>query len=245
MSATNRCLGAYVFDKKSGRVETFSAPVTIAGDRRLRQGLSLHDQSRHRDRRRRGDGVSRRREHREHGIRPVSSDVPVSSQGEIVSHQRSRARRRRRFEDRSTGANSWTAYHPLKSLAPRDIVARAIDSEMKKTGADHVLLDITHKPAQFIIERFPNIYQTCLRYGIDITQGADSRRAGGALSMRRRGDERGWRNGHRGPLRRGRGGLHGLARREPAGEQFAAGSARLCASRGGENPCQSAADIRI
>src|SRR5258707_12045272 len=51
------------------------------------------------------------------------------------------------------GVEFMQNYHPLKSLAPRDVVARAIDSEMKKSGADCVLLDITQKPGKFIIER--------------------------------------------------------------------------------------------
>jgi len=61
-------------------------------------------------------------------------------------------------------------YHPLKDLAFRDIVARSIDMELKKSGEECVYLDISHKDSGFITDRFPNIYETCLNYQVDITK---------------------------------------------------------------------------
>ncbi|HOJ10286.1 MAG TPA: L-aspartate oxidase [Clostridiales bacterium] len=62
------------------------------------------------------------------------------------------------------------AYHEMAELAPRDVVSRAIFQEMKKTGSDHVYLDITFKGKEYLENRFPNIYKTCLNYGIDISK---------------------------------------------------------------------------
>jgi L-aspartate oxidase len=70
----------------------------------------------------------------------------------------------------SAGKRFMKKYHPQKELAPRDIVARAIDTELKESGEDCVYIDISGLSARFIKSRFPNIYKRCLRRGFDITR---------------------------------------------------------------------------
>ena len=133
------------------------------------------------------------------------------------------------------GERFMERYHPLKELAPRDVVSIAIVAEMERTGGSHVFLDLTHLPAEFVETRFPANPPDLPEVRRRPREGPGAGASGRALRHGRRADRPGRPHQPAAAVRGGRSGLHRRARSQPPGEQLAAGGAGLRRARRSED----------
>ncbi len=165
----NRCIGCYVLDRRNSTIHNFAAKATVlatGGIGRVFIHTTNPDVAT-------GDGIAMAYRagvtimdmeftqfHPTTLYHPLADSFLISEslrgEGAVLTDKRGR-----RF---------MSDYHPMMELAPRDIVARAIDNELKRTGEHYVLLDISMKDPHFVRSRFPKVYEKCLSLGIDVTK---------------------------------------------------------------------------